>query len=503
MSNSSLKKAPEWVYVPGAVVTLWIVVLMVQTFLGRVDYPFDLEWMEGGMLIHGLRVSEGQPLYVTPSAEFIPFIYPPLFAWLLGGLGKIFGVTYALGRSIAFVGSMAAAAALIPAVRGEKGSFLLGLTAAGMFLSGFDETGGFFDLVRNDGLLIGLLAWSLVAVRHGWLRTGGALLTLAFMAKHNAAIFGLPTLIWLSKTQGRDEALTFVKWSVVPALAFTGLMMLEGDGLFLTYILGVPAAHPFVFNRFLPLAPKEMLSALPWSSLFVVVVGLFWLVGPRSTGGTSDGESKQPRRWSDGGVFWVSHGALAFVFCMVMRGHYGGYMNVLIPGVWVLALWGALAVGAVHRRWPHLWVGLLLSCGLAAQIWTEQWKQERFLPTDSDRAAGEVVLAEVRAIEGPVLAPQFPWLPVQAGKKPSLHLITLWDLDKSGGPLRDNIDGVKQSIKNQEWNAILVDKKEQVGALKRPMKSAYKRGSSLDLKGRKFFPKTGWKVRPKYLYVPK
>ncbi len=30
---------------------------------GRIGYPFDLEWMEGGMLLHGLRVMEGQLVY--------------------------------------------------------------------------------------------------------------------------------------------------------------------------------------------------------------------------------------------------------------------------------------------------------------------------------------------------------------------------------------------------------------------------------------------------------
>ena len=57
--------------------------LFVYTSMNRIFYPFDLEWMEGGMLLHGLRVMEGKNLYVEPTSEFIPFIYPPLYSWLL------------------------------------------------------------------------------------------------------------------------------------------------------------------------------------------------------------------------------------------------------------------------------------------------------------------------------------------------------------------------------------------------------------------------------------
>jgi hypothetical protein len=48
----------------------------------RLQYPYELEWMEGGMVDHALRVLSGQKLYVRPSLEFVPFIYPPLFTYL-------------------------------------------------------------------------------------------------------------------------------------------------------------------------------------------------------------------------------------------------------------------------------------------------------------------------------------------------------------------------------------------------------------------------------------
>ena len=44
---------------PLVFMALGLVVLMVQIFASRIPHPYDLEWMEGGMLLHGTRVQQG------------------------------------------------------------------------------------------------------------------------------------------------------------------------------------------------------------------------------------------------------------------------------------------------------------------------------------------------------------------------------------------------------------------------------------------------------------
>ena len=74
--------------IPPALAVIPLLLLLWASFQARVVYPFDVEWMEGGMLLHGHRVQTGEGLYVIPSSEFIPFIYPPLYSWLLGCLSS-------------------------------------------------------------------------------------------------------------------------------------------------------------------------------------------------------------------------------------------------------------------------------------------------------------------------------------------------------------------------------------------------------------------------------
>src|SRR3954454_9653847 len=60
-----------------------------RLFFARAGFPLDLEWMEGGMLLHASRFAEGKTIYVAPSLDFIPYLYTPLYPALLAALSKL------------------------------------------------------------------------------------------------------------------------------------------------------------------------------------------------------------------------------------------------------------------------------------------------------------------------------------------------------------------------------------------------------------------------------
>jgi hypothetical protein len=437
-----MPKLPRWQRVladfPLYALSLGMLTLLVQTAWSRLGYPYDLEWMEGGMLNHAHRVLEGEPLYVMPELDFIPFIYPPLYPWILGMLGHVFELSHGLGRALSFAGTIAAGAAIVAAVRGERGGWAPAIGGAALFFACYPDSGSFMDLVRNDGLVMGLVAWALVLARWEQVRWAGLLLVLAFATKHAVAIYGLPALIWLWRCSGRATALKYMAWSVGPALLFTVVMTVTSDGLFLTYILGVPAAHPFVLKRFTQTAPLELMRALPWTSgLAVLALGLFW------------------RRLGQGGLYWLAQAALGILLSMVMRGHHGGYLNVLMPGTWFLALGGALAVTRLRYRFTGLPVRAGTALLIAGQLWTARWAVERYAPTTADRVAGDGIVERLAAVDGPVLAPWSAYLPRQAGKEGSIALIALWDIHHKRSPLTQEARLIKHAIKAQHFGAVL------------------------------------------------
>jgi hypothetical protein len=162
----------------------------------RLTYPFDLEWMEGGMLLHARRILDGRPLYGPPSVDFVPYLYTPLYPVVLALLGRVVGIGYVLGRVVS-LGSLAAALALgYRAARRAGADWVSAAAAMACVLAAFRFTGAWYDLVRNDELFLALgmggvacalagrapLAAGLLVASYFSKQTGSALLVLGLIA---------------------------------------------------------------------------------------------------------------------------------------------------------------------------------------------------------------------------------------------------------------------------------------------------------------------------------
>jgi len=192
-----------WVVI--ALPALYQIALLAEAIAGRVAYPYDLEWMEGGMLHHALRIRLGQGIYVPPSADFIPYLYTPLYPTLLALFGGPTGPSYLLGRAVSIAGLVgiagtALASLLAPPGR-PLGAALAGAALAlGLFAACYPFVEGWYDLVRADTLFLfmvtagiaGLPHWARDddgIVGHGKIAAGAALLALAFFCKQTGIFY--------------------------------------------------------------------------------------------------------------------------------------------------------------------------------------------------------------------------------------------------------------------------------------------------------------------------
>lgn len=539
-------ESPRWLDWVGGVFFVGVLSIWLYTVLLRLNYPYDLEWMEGGMLIHALRIQQGLGIYVQPSSDFIPYIYPPLYPTLLAWLSEIWTLDYWMGRGVSIIGTLLATGAVVQAIRQESNSWLLSWLGGALWLSTYEDVGTFFDLTRADGLMMGLLSWSVVLVRQQRLAWAGILCWLAFLSKHNAAIVGAPIAIWLWRTQSWQRALQFGLWSAVPALLSVGWLQYITDGLFLAYLLEVPSHHPIVGQRLVWMSEMEMLKpfALPVVVLSLYGIralwgvarwrGVLWTFGllcigvmtqldqsvfPKIAGSHKVGQipfavvcwlmvgiswlrpslildwwnQKQSQPDKTMWDFWWLVTLTLVVFSALMRGHHGGFTNVLMPGIWALSV---LVPLLLWRLLSNVKVMIALLMG---QIGFGLWSVQNFLPTTEDRLAGDALVAELKVAQGPVWVPHSPWLAVQAGYPPTVHLIALWDIDHTDGPFENDVASIKNDIASHRWGTIVsADKRLGFG-----LNQHYQYHQSIRPKGRTFLPKVGWKVRPSYVYRPK
>ncbi|PYQ02393.1 MAG: hypothetical protein DMF82_16210 [Acidobacteria bacterium] len=423
----------------------------------RIAYPYDLEWMEGGMLCHALRVVQREPIYAEPSARFVSFAYTPLYPILLGLLAPVAGVGYVPARAVsvaAFAGALIVAYAF---VRHAGGSRAAAFGTAALPAAAFAPTGAWYDLARIDSLFLGLTA---AAVAVGWWRrngpagpvAAGVLITAAFFTKQTALPFAGALGLALLLARPRAAVLYAATVAMLGG-ALLAWAHLASGGWFWTYAFGLHRRHPF-----------DALDAV-----VVTPARLFLLLGP---GLVLLGLALRRTRAPD--LLYATGMALTGLVASALgAGTEWSYHNALIPGVYFTALAVGTATAAVEP-WQPVVASLLLAAAvgcapggllaLAARALPRAglalplgYDPRAFLPSAADRERGDALVARLAASPGDVFVPDHSFYPHLAGKPTSLHAMNIADLQGAG--LRVPKDLVEQ-MRQKRFSLVVVDREE-------------------------------------------
>jgi len=466
-----------------ALPALYQLLLLCSAIGGRVAYPYDLEWMEGGMLHHALRFQTGHGIYSEPSVEFIPYLYTPLYPALLAILGEIFGLTYTLGRvisvvslvGIAIVGAISICsprsrhAAMLPALVGTA-------LALGMFAAVYPYMEGWYDLVRADTLFLFLVTAGLTAALYwtdqgeGWrgharVAAVGAILAFAFFTKQTGIFYVmLGGAIVLILSWRRLAA--YIAAAGVVGLGGSGLMNLTSGGWYWTYIRKIHSAHDFNYDRF-----WASFGNILWHfrALTIVVVVTLIVVGYTWLRPLREGSHRELPRQTRPFLLWTSAFVVSTITGAVGWGtefaHFNAYMPAFLHG----ALAAGAAVPALAACASILWgarkhstlvghgaAGLAaLSLALTCFYWT--WQPKRFQPPAADVAAGDRLIKRIKALDGEVWMPSHPWYLVLAGKQPHVHRMGIKDVT-----WRQNrrVVGLEESLENHRFSSLVFDNRD-------------------------------------------
>ena len=193
----------------GAVFLVMYVVIAVAGW----RYPYELEWMEGGVLTHVQRVLHGQSLYGRSSVRFTPFIYTPLYYYASAAAAWVIGPSLSTLRLVSILGSLLALGAVYRLVAAETKARWPGVVGACLLAACFRVAGAWLDLARVDVLFLGLLLAALVCVRgsESWRRAlaAGALFGAAFLTNRRRCSPPWPVLPFLWRRGPRIQPPTW------------------------------------------------------------------------------------------------------------------------------------------------------------------------------------------------------------------------------------------------------------------------------------------------------
>jgi hypothetical protein len=469
----------------------WYVALFCYIAARRLGYPYDLEWMEGGVYEHVARVLEGKPIYVPPSVEFAPYIYTPLYYWVSAPFVALLGPGLLGLRVVSLISSLVSFAALYALVWTSTRNRLAALVAAGAFAGCFELGGAWFDLARVDmlSLCLALLALLVLARSERYDALAGLLFALALLTKQSTGLIALPVLAARALTQRGWRRLAGPLACGVTIGGASLLLDATTHGWFRFYAFELPASHPLAREWRKGFWQLDLFAHLPFAAaclLFVLVQPLPW-------------RQALPR-------IAFSCGLLASAWSG--RLHAGGFENVLLPALLALS-W---ALGEALHAWTDASsasapgpsrAGVRFAYALCAvQLLWLWYTPGHHIPSDADRRASEHLVARLRNTRGRVLLPSHGHLARLAGKAPHGHEMAFHDvfLGKNEAVKKQLGASIVGAIEQQRFALVVLDG----DWWKQAMDAHYVRDPlSEQLQKEAAFCRSGIPTAPKDAFVPR
>jgi hypothetical protein len=377
-------------------------VLFLWAAYKRMRYPFDIEWIESGILVSVLRILHGQRLYVAPTLHYVPFLYTPLYMYIAAAVTKIVGVTHGyLGmRLVSTLSSLATAAVIYAFVRTETPKRVPAIAAAGLYMASYAVVGGFYDVGRVDSLFVFLLVAALLLQRRGYPVLAAVVWVLVFQTKQS--VLPLAVVILLAEWQRpKRMLLALTTFAGLAALSIAGMNHATG-GWYSFYAFHVAHGLPPVLRLFVLFVPLEVAGPMPvaWGIILAAVIAtrvrferaMFYIV-----------------------VSFALIGGIWFV-----ESHRGAAGNSVIPVyAWTSVLFGISLARLLKMCEGRTRFELAVLLAAAVQLIAMIYNPGRFvLPADTV-ARRQAFVDHLRSIPGDVWLANHSYDAVLAGREPN------------------------------------------------------------------------------------
>jgi hypothetical protein len=451
----------------------------------RLRYPFELEWIEGGIVDQVQRLIHAQSMYVAPGIDYVPFLYPPVYFYFSAAASLLFGGGFFPLRLVSFSASLVSFSVIFLIVYKETKNARVAIISTGVFAAAFRVTGAWLDIARVDSLFLAFWLLFIYFVRDTkslrYSLLAGLFAALAYLTKQTALIACLPVLIFLFWRNWKFALASLAVAGLIVGLT-TVVFNLASAGWYGYYVFGLLSQQTeWLPLEFVTFWKNDLLIHLPIASLFT----LFFLLG-------RPGHDRRQL------ILWLSilTGALAGTF--ITRVKIGGYENVLLPTFAGISILFGLGLGGMLRTIKQIspeYRGRVEGYNPFAQI-----------PTKSDLEAGNKLIQILSNVKGEVFLPDHGYLPELAGKKTYAHESAIWDVLRGNQQTQGKTllaEDLKNAIRMQTFDEIILDSNLDFFWCCGQIDQYYTRIGDVFQDETSFYPVTGDKKRPTFVYIPR
>jgi len=422
--------------------------------LSRITYPYELEWMEGGIADHVRQLLAGKQLFGKPSLDFTPYIYTPLYYYVSAAICKLTDMGLPPLRMVSFYSSLGCLLFIFLFVRRETKNLLCAFLSSALFLATFGLTGAWFDIARVDSLFLFFLLGGVYFLRYDKSFTAsllaGLLIFMSFFTKQIALVVAIFLSLYCLIAFHKWNKLTFI-------FLFLGLLGLStwyfnstSDGWYGYYIFDLPRQHALDFSKLLTYWSKDVSQHLAIG----FGLSLFYLL------------HISKNRKNDFSYYLLFFIGMVFASWFA-RLHSGGFVNGLFPIYAAISIFFGLGVYSLLdyakkgvknlpkiKKWE---CGIYLACIIQFLLLTyNPWDQ---IPTKADRQAGNGFVQILKNIEGEVFIRDHGYLSSLAGKKTYAHAMAITDILRgSDEKIKTDFGAeMRSALLNKKFEAIILD----------------------------------------------
>ncbi len=422
-----------------------ISVLLTLVVIGfRFWFPYELEHMEGVTVEHVLRLENGSKVFVPPSIEFIPMIYTPLYYYVGWFFTKFFGIGYQPLRLVSIVSHILSLIFIFKITKQLTNERFFALISIGLFSLSFAVVGRWFDLARVDSLANMFLFASVFFLLSNY-KSKYLLFAifsfLSFYTKQSNLMVTLFLLVPIFIENKKDFWIT----ALVLFLAIGISTLVEGilsDGWYIFWNFYLPAQHHWLLERFFTFWTSDI---LPYFSIALSFITL-WFID----------KLKLSWNFSERIIFCFFIGAM--INSYLLRLHYGGFLNVIIPFVGSIAILFPYTVFQFLKetRTTSISKQLILVL-LVFQFLVLVYNPLQYIPTQKSVVGWNNFIENVKGIKGDVFLPVSSFIPRLAGKKSYAHYVLINDLLISNVKEKGLVyRQLVEKLKKREFSAVIL-----------------------------------------------
>lgn len=408
--------------------SIFYIFSLLWLFSKRLVYPYELDWIEGGMLTSVIQILDGHNLYSAPSIVYVPFLYAPVFFYIAAFFAKFWGTTLLALRLVSALATLVSLLTIVLIVFGETKSWLWGIASAGLFAGLYPASRFWFDLARVDSVFLMFFLLFLFSLRRGdsvfWQIAAGVFASITILTKQNGMTMCLPIMAMYFVLDWKHRLIL----PCIFALLFGGISLafiFSSDGWYIYYSYSMAFLKPNVRTSYsvFDFIQSFVVDQTTLAALFSLAIFPLWFLVRKA---------KEPL------LLWLFIFISTITTSYLAKANIGGVNNVVIPTFAVFSiLFGVFLFEVIKElqklSYRHHVMAEICFCLLAFfQLMNIFYIPSVYVPSLEDYRSGAKALKFVEKFDGNVYLPNSSVLLI-AGKSTFAHPSAIWDVMNTDG----------------------------------------------------------------------